>query len=173
MMKKAINRELNFLTEFQDFIIASKKGKRIKKDGTKINTGSIKKLESTYNLLQQFTLNKNFPLRIKILHKNEREISVEKNYWKRFYRIFTDYLYDDLGCFDNYVGSVIKDIRTFFNYLANDRNLTIGSFHQNFYIRKENIQILTLQPEQLENLIHTTVFDNNSRKTMLKVILNV
>ncbi|HVM86679.1 MAG TPA: tyrosine-type recombinase/integrase [Puia sp.] len=168
-MKKAINRELHFLTEFQHFIIASKKGKRIKKDGTKINMGSIKKLESTYHLLQDFMLNKNFQLRIKILQKNVREISVEKNYWKRFYRIFTDYLYDDLGCFDNYVGSVIKDIRTFFNYLTKDRNLTIGSFHQNFYIRKENIQILTLQPEQLESLIHTTVFDNNSRKTMLKV----
>src|SRR5690348_1107913 len=116
-MKKVIHREIDLLPEFQYFIIASRKGKRIKKDGTKITDGSVNKLESTYQLLKSFSIKKNFYLRIKLLNRNTREIKAEKNYWKRFYKKFTDYMFDDLNCFDNYAGSVIKDIRSFFNYL--------------------------------------------------------
>lgn len=63
-------------------------------------------------------------------------------------------MYKDRNCYDNYVGSVIKDIRSFFNYMIKERNLSIGSFHQHFYIYKEDIQILTLLPEQFQKLIN-------------------
>lgn len=168
-MKRILNREMDLLQEFQLFITASGKGKRVKKDGTKITDGSVRKLASTNHLLKTFSEKKNFCLRIKLLNRNTREIKAEKNYWKRFYKKFTDYLFDDLNCFDNYTGSVIKDIRTFFNYLLKEQNLYIGNFHQQFYVRKEDIQIITLQPEQLEMLIHSKNFENQANKILIKV----
>ena len=73
-----------------------------------------------------------------------------------------------MDCFDNYVGSVIKDIRTFFNYLIKERNLSIGNYHQQFYIYKEDVQILTLQPFQLKVLIEQSQIDDNLRSVLKK-----
>ncbi|HEU5363992.1 MAG TPA: hypothetical protein VFU62_00585, partial [Hanamia sp.] len=78
-MKRILNREMDLLQEFQLFIIASGKGKRVKKDGTKITDGSVRKLASTYHLLKTFSEKKNFCLRIKLLSRNTREIKAEKN----------------------------------------------------------------------------------------------
>ena len=41
-MKKSNKSELDFLEEFQNFIKATQKGKRLKKDGTKITKGTQK-----------------------------------------------------------------------------------------------------------------------------------
>lgn len=167
-MKKTTHAELDFLNEFKIFITASQKGKRVKKDGSKILKDTLKILEATYNLLKNFSEEKQFQLRIRILQKNQRDNNTEKLYWKRFYLKFTDYLYKDIDCYDNYVGSVIKDIRTFFNYLIKERNLAIGNFHQHFYVYKEDIQILTLQPDQLQNLINNSPTDEKLRPVLLK-----
>lgn len=167
-MKKINHAELDFLNEFQSFTIASQKGKRVKKDGNRILKETVKKLDATFLLLKNFSKEKQFPLRIKILKRNKRETNSEKLYWKRFYLKFTDYLYKDMDCYDNYAGSVIKDIRTFFNYLIRERNLAIGNFHQQFYVYKEDIQILTLLPEQLQSLIGSNQTDENLRPVLLK-----
>ncbi len=113
-MDKTPQSELDFLKEFKNFIRASNKGKRVKKDGSRIQQKSVKKLDATCLLLEKFSHDKQFPLRIKIIQRNKREANSEKLYWKRFYVKFTDYLYKDMDCYDNYVGSVIKDLRTFF-----------------------------------------------------------
>jgi integrase len=167
-MKKSNQSELNFLNEFKKYITASHKGKRVKKDGSKILKDTLKKLDATYNLLRKFSEEKQFQLRFRILQRNKREINSEKLYWKRFYLKFTDYLYKDLDCYDNYVGSVIKDIRCFFNYLIRERNLSVGNFHQQFYIYKEDIQILTLQPDQLKDLIINREVDEQLRPVLVK-----
>lgn len=167
-MKKSNQPELNFLNEFKNFMTASKKGKRVKKDGSKILKDTLKKLDATHNLLKNFSEEKQFKLRIRILQRNKRETNSERLYWKRFYLRFTDYLYKDMDCYDNYVGSVIKDIRTFFNYLIKERNLSIGNFHQQFYVYKEDISILTLQPDQLKNLISDNQVDEKLRPVLLK-----
>src|SRR2546423_15661735 len=89
-------------------------------------------------LLLDFSAKKEFPLRVKhSLRLSKREFNHEGKYWKKFYRGFTDYLYTDLGCFDNYVGSNIKMLRTLFNYLGNEVGLHVGNFHRNFYAQKE------------------------------------
>ena len=167
-MKKSNQSELDFLDEFQNFIKATQKGKRLKKDGNKIAKGTQKKMECTFNLLKNFSCQKKFQLRIKILQKNQRQINSEKIYWKRFYLKFTDYLYKELDCYDNYVGSVIKDIRTFFNFLIREKNYSIGNFHQQFYIYKEDTQVLTLQPQQIQYLISP-----ESSKGLRPVLLKV
>lgn len=162
--------DLNFLEEFQKFIKASQKGKRTKQNGTKILKGSVRKLEVTYKTLKDFSDLKNFPLKIKVFkNNNKREAQSQKNYWNKFYQKFGDYLYYDLDCYDNYTGSVMKDIRTFFNYLITENNLSIGNYHKKFYIHKEDIEIITLQPEQLNFLI----YDKDFEKTLSKILLEV
>jgi integrase len=90
----------------------------------------------------------------------KKEYTSEKNYWKKFYKKFTDFLYKK-GCYDNYVGHNIKVIRTFFLYLKNERDLSTGDFQRVFYVRKEDVDILVLSPEQLKYLIHDSDFDSS------------
>lgn len=164
------NKDLDFLSEYSKFIKASKQGKRTKQNGERILMGSIKKLESTYHLLKNFSEAKDFLLKITVLKKNNKyETESQKIYCRKFYQKFTDYLYGDLECYDNYVGSVIKDVRTFFNYLTNEKNLQIGNYHKKFYIYKEDIEIITLQPEQLNFLIYDSVFESSLSPALMRV----
>ncbi len=52
--------------------------------------------------------------------------------------------------------------------LIKERNLSVGNFHQQFYVYKEEIQILTLQPDQLQKLITDTQLENGLRPVLLK-----
>src|SRR4051812_25124011 len=100
-----------------------------------------------------------FELRICDASKlDKRELTSEKSYWKKFYQKFTEFLYKK-GCHDNYVGANIKVIRVFFNYLKNDKDLNTGDFQRLFYVRKEEIEIFVLSPEQLKFLIHDKEFE--------------
>jgi hypothetical protein len=73
---------------------------------------------------------------MRFVHRlGKREKEAEAKYWKKFYKLFTDYLYKDCGHFDNYVGLTIKNIRVFFNYLNKEKAMGIGEFHKLFYRR--------------------------------------
>ncbi|WP_298545834.1 tyrosine-type recombinase/integrase [uncultured Aquimarina sp.] len=63
----------------------------------------------------------------------------------------------------------MKQIRTFFNYLKNERNFDTGDFHKLFYVRKEEVDILVLSPEQLKFLIHDTTFETSLTKTERRI----
>ncbi len=146
---------------FRQFIKDSENGKRLKKNGEKIKKGTIANYQYTYNNLTLFCQKKNVDLRICDYSKlTKRERLSEKNYWKKFYKKFTDFLYKK-GCYDNYVGANIKHIRTFFNWLSIDQGLSTGSYHQLFYVRKEKVEILVLSPDQLKYLIHDKDFHNS------------
>jgi integrase len=150
----------HFLELFEKFIKDSSSGRRLQKNGRRITSGSLKNYEYTLKLLRDFTTEKNFDLRIRSIQKlNKREIIVERNYWKKFYKKFSDYLYDDLDLYDNYVGANFKLIRTFFNYLNDEIGINTGAFHKLFYVHKENIQIIVLRPEQLQFLIQDKDFE--------------
>ena len=151
----------DFLNLFDRFINESASGKRMQKNGKKLAKGSVDNYRYIKILLSDFVQVKNFELRIKDIHKlNKRELDTEKNYWKKFYRKFSDYLYNDLNLFDNTAGGAFKIIRVFFNYLNNECGLNTGSFHKSFYVHKENIQILVLRPEQLQFLISNKEFED-------------
>lgn len=154
---------------YQQFIRDSKTGKRLKKNGERISMGSINNYRYTLNNLEAFADNRSFDLRICDVSKlNKREYTSEKNYWKKFYKKFTDYLYKK-GCYDNYVGHNIKQIRTFFNWLKSEKDINTGDFHQLFYIRKEEVDILVLSPEQLKFLIHDQMFYNSLTPAMRRI----
>ena len=59
------------------------------------------------------------------------------------------------------MGANVKNIRTFFNYLNTEKDFITGNFYKQFYVRKENVEILVLSPEQLKKLIHDTEFEEN------------
>lgn len=52
-------------------------------------------------------------------------------------------------------------LRTFFNYLNDEKGLRVGSFHKSFYVRNEEIPILVLSAEQLNFLIYDKLFEQS------------
>lgn len=163
-------KRLDFLSLYQKFINDSKTGRRLQPDGKHISSGTVQNYHYTYLLMQRFCSEKQFDLRICIIRRlNQRELTKEKNYWKKFYKRFTDFLYDDLNYFDNYVGITIKNIRVFFNYLKKDLALEIGEFHKFLYVRKEEIAIFPLLPEELNFLIHDKSFESGLKPRMKEV----
>lgn len=60
----------------------------------------------------------------------------------------------------------MKIIRAFLNYLKNDKDFPTGDFQRLFYVRKEEVDILVLSPEQLKFLIHDQDFDNRLSPAM-------
>lgn len=146
---------------FNQFIKETESGKRLKKNGEKIKPDSIQNYRYVLHNLIQFSSDTKFELRICDANKlDKRELQSEKSYWKKFYQKFTEYLYKK-GCHDNYVGANIKVIRVFFNYLKNDKDFPTGDFQRLFYVRKEEIEIFVLSPEQLKFLIHDKAFDES------------
>jgi site-specific recombinase XerD len=162
--------EYPMLSLFQQYIKDTRRGKRLKADGRRIKPQTIENYHYVYKLLSEFSVFKNFLLRIRpIRGNNERQKRIEKNYWKKFYSQFTAFLYKDKQYFDNYTGSIIKNIRSFFNYLNKDRLISTGDFYKSFYKREEDIAIVTLLPEQLQFLIQDKKFEKSLSRSLRKI----
>lgn len=154
---------------FEKFIKDTETGRRVKKNGERIKERSINNYRHVLNNLVRFSSSAKFELRICDASRlNKKEYISEKNYWRKFYKKFTDSLYKR-GCYDNYVGHNIKVMRTFFIYLKNDRDFNTGDYHRFFYVRKEEIDILVLSPEQLKFLIHDDKFDQCLTKMQKRI----
>jgi integrase len=154
---------------FKLFIKETETGKRLKKNGERIKSGSIDNYKYVLQNLIQFSSDTKFELRICDASKlDKRELKSEKSYWKKFYQKFTEYLYKK-GCHDNYVGANIKVIRVFFNYLKNDKDFFTGDFQRLFYVRKEEVEIFVLSPEQLKFLIHDKEFEQSLTLSLRRI----
>jgi integrase len=170
MSTRTFQKELDLLKLFDRFIGESKKGKRLQPNGKRIGEGTVANYKYTLSLLQLFSTQKNFVLRVRPVRSlQKREIQTEKNYWIKFYKRFSDFLYKDCGHYDNYVGQTIKNIRVFFNYLNKDLALGVGDFHKHFYVRKEEIPIFPLMPEELNFLINDKTFEESLTRRMKEV----
>jgi site-specific recombinase XerD len=170
MALKSNSKEMELLPLFKRFINDCKSGKRVQGNGHKLSAGSINNYGYCYKLLENFSVEKQFYLRVRHTNKlKARELLVEKNYWKKFYRQFTDYLYMDCNHFDNYVGANFKIIRSFLRYLSTDLLIDAGSFYKTFYVHKENIPVLTLMPEELNFLIYNKEFEAGLSPVMQRV----
>ena len=170
MLRSNRKKELAFFAEYEKFINDSRSGKRLQPNGKKISRGTIATYRFTLRLIRRFCEKKEFELRIRPAQwLNRRELERERNYWKKFYRLFTSYLYDECGYFDNYAGQTIKNIRVFFNYLNKERVPGLGDFHKQFYVRKEEISIFPLMPEELNFLAHDQTFENSLKPRMKEV----
>jgi site-specific recombinase XerD len=170
MKQQSTNKSLDFFLLFERFIRDSQKGRRRQPNGKRLSPGTIVNYATTLRLLKAFSLAKSFPLRIRIAaYLNRRELQVEKNYWKKFYRKLTDYLYQERGCFDNYVGFHIRIIKTFFNYLNKDLSIDLGDIQRLFYVPGNSIPIFPLMPEELSFIIFNKPFENSLDVRMKKI----
>lgn len=162
-------KEYLLIPLFEKFIKDSYKGKRLKIDGGKIKPQTIDNYVYVLRYLKEYEIKQSTVLRIKIIKdENKREFIVERNYWKKFYLQFTQFLYSQKNCFDNYVGTVIKMIRVFFNYLNREVGIKTGDFYKSFYVNREEIPIITLLPQQLHFLINDKNFENSLSPSLQK-----
>lgn len=155
---KYIERE-EFFDLLKKFIAETAKGHRIKKNGQRILSQSVDSYRYFLNLFEKFCDETKFEIKLYLVnHLTTREINKAKFYWQQFYFKFTDYLYSK-GHFDNYVGTNIKTLRVFFNYLTNEQQMQIGNFHKNFHVPKEDIPIVVFSTDQLKYLIYDREFE--------------
>ena len=132
MKIKSAKKAYPFFELFEKFIKESKTGRRLQPNGKRITVGTINNYLCVQKLLRKFCQEKGFELRVRsVKHLTQREMTVEKNYWMKFYKKFTDYLYNNCGYFDNYAGQNIKILRTFFGYLhlAQDSRPVPGCYY--------------------------------------------
>lgn len=167
-MRKSItiNKKIKFLSQsivfnlMEDFINESYSGRRTKRNGARITVGTIKKYEFLRKLLFEYCNQNKTEFKIYIV-SNLTQIEKENanGYYKEFYSSFTDFLYDEKKYFDNFVGVNIKCLRIFFNYLEQDRTISIGNYHKSFFVPKEDIPIIALSSEQLSYIINDQKFN--------------
>jgi integrase len=162
--------EYQLLPLLLKFISEVRRGKHIQKSGKVIKKSSLENYRHLYNLLEQYTASRGVELRLKtVTRMPQREFKAEQKYWKKFYMEFTAFLYDDLKHFDNYVTMMVKLLRSFFNYLNQEKGLDIGTFHKNFHSAGEEIEIVVLTPERLHFLTHSEEFRETLDEKLRKV----
>ena len=162
-------KEYPLVPLFQKFISHSYKGKRLKPDGNRIKPQTVDNYNYVLRYLQEYEKEYDTVLRIKSINSdNKRLFMAERNYWKKFYLQFTNFMYQKKDCYDNYVGTVIKTIRIFFNFLNKDMGIPTGVFYKSFYVCREEVPIVTLLPEQLQFLINDTGFDAQLDRSLQK-----
>ena len=162
-------KEYALLPLFEKFIKYSYKGKRLKPDGNRIKPQTVDNYVYVLHYLQEYQLHCDIVLRIKVIRSyNRRLLLAERNYWKRFYLQFTNYLYFKKNFYDNYVGTVIKVIRNFFSFLNTELDIATGVHYKSFYVCKEEIPVITLMPKQLHFLITNREFEESLSRPLKK-----
>lgn len=163
---KVIKRDEVFIL-VNEFIRESSSGKRLKKNGTRISHGTVINYQYLQKHLIEYADSATFELKIYIagnLTQFQKERA--KNYYNKFYKGFTRYLYQQ-GHFDNYVGFIIKNLRTFFNYLLHEKMIDVGSYHRSFFVPSEEIPIVTLNKEHLQYMLNNEFYNSLLEKHQL------
>ncbi|HEY6504246.1 MAG TPA: tyrosine-type recombinase/integrase [Chitinophagaceae bacterium] len=162
-MTTKTNRQLLLIPLFQKFITASATGRRVTPSGKRLSKGATIQYQCVCKLLQEFEkIHAAGPLRVKLIHRSSlRQLQSEKLYWQRFFRKFTGWLYQEKNYYDQYMGSVSKVLRTFFNYLLNEKCMPIGNFHKQFIVPAQKITPIVLDPQQLNFLITDSAFHDS------------
>lgn len=153
---------IEFIPEFRNFISVSKSGRRKSPSGKKISAGTIRNYHYVLNVLMEFEVQCQSPLRITLIHRaGLRLLQREKTYWSRFFRNFSQFLYTKKNYTDSNVASIIKNIRVFFNYLHIEKGYTIGDYHKSFRVPIQIPAPVVLTPIQLQFLIGNKQFDES------------
>ncbi len=154
---------------FEKFISYSYKGKRLKPDGNRIKPQTVDNYVYVLRYLKEYEAVHNIVLRINVMRtQNRRLLAAERGYWNKFYQQFTNFLYQEKNCYDNYVGTVIKIIRNFFSFLNMELDIITGSFYKKFYVCREEIPVITLMPQQLHFLITNKEFECSLNRPLRK-----
>lgn len=153
-----------------DFINDSFSGRRTRSDGKRIALSTIETYENFKRIIIDFCKHSKFQLRVYIydnLTPPQRERATK--WYMRFYRELTNYLYDELNHFDNYVGTIVKTLRTFYRYIEKDRYVSIGNNLRYFYVPQDYVPIIALRLEQLKFIIHSRELDSKLDEKLKEV----
>jgi integrase len=153
---------LLLIQQFERFIKASASGRRTTASGKKIASGTLTGYKHVLALLKEYEAENSIQLRIQLIHRASlRNLKQEKNYWSRFFVSFSRFLYRRKRYYDNYVAGVFKTIKTFFNYLQNNKGHVIGNYQKSFRIPIQQATPVVLSPEQLRFLITDKPFESS------------
>jgi integrase len=167
---KALSEE-QFFGLLNDMITETQNGVRTKKNGQRIGSGSVRMYRCLERSLKEFSEQSSFRMKIYIdQNLNYKEKVAAKKYYAKFYMKYTHFLYQKKDFYDNYVGSLMKLLRAFFNYLEGDKHIPVGSYHRSFYIPKEEIPIVALSVEQLQYIIYNQAFNEAIKRKKLEKI---
>lgn len=154
-----MKKEMSMVSLFEQFLADTYKGKRRKLTGERILPQSAKNYGNVLSLLKAYEAYVGNPLMLKTgINRNTRQLLAQRKQWKNFYRKLSDYLFYERNCFDNYAGTIFKILKCFFRYIRNEKMIPINEFYESFYVRKENVRIITLLPERLYFLIANEAF---------------
>lgn len=159
-----------FFELFKKLIKDTSKGTRKRNNGRNIRVSTIDSYTYILKLMEDFVTDTKFELRLYIpSNLTTKEKEQAKKYNKKFFTVFTDYLYKQKDYFDNYVGLIIKSLRTFYNYLNIELDLEVGDYHKTFYVPSEEVPIVVLSPEQLNYLIFDKDLNAKLPEHLIKV----
>lgn len=167
-----LKTQFELIPLLKSYINDLKKGRLLQKNGKIVRKSSIENYGYLLKLLDGFQLKRKFPLEVRLIGHRKSDFLFEQKYWSKFYIQFTDYMYNDVGCYDNYVGAMIKLLRAFFKNLTDRKGMNIGFFYRDFYIPNEEINIIVLSPERLHYVIHSAELDNKC-DAKLKIIKDI
>ena len=154
--------QLLFREQFLKFIKASRSGRRATSSGKRITKGTITNYQHVYKLIEEFESRSPDKLRIQLLHRaSMRTLQREKNYWKRFFIHFSNFLYKEKSYYDNYAANTFKILKTFFNHLQKEKGFIVGNYHKSFRIPLQESTPIVLLPEQLNFLITNKEFESS------------
>lgn len=142
------------------FIRDTANGKRRMANGQRIKHKSVANYFYLLKHLVEFEQFKGEAVYVTInIRSNRKQILRERDYWKKFYREFSDYLFIQKNCHDNFVGAIFKILKCCFRYLKYEKYLQIPDCCEHFYIRKEEPRIIALLPEQFCFLVLNKEFE--------------
>lgn len=160
-MKKS-TAQLLLAEQFSHFVKVSASGRRLTPSGRKIAPGTVANYRYVQRLLIEFEQKNNLQLRIQLLHRaSMRLLQRERNYWARFFNQFSTYLYKEKKYSDHFVLNVFKSLKTFFNYLQQEKGFVTGNYHKSFRVPLQQSTPVVLTPEQLRFLITDKKFEQS------------
>lgn len=157
----------NFNKLLTQFINQGLSKKRRKSDGGVIASATMETYINLKKVIVKYETFYNIQLEVVDIRKaTKREIEKQQRYWKKFHRHFSEFMYKELHHFDNYVGHNFKILRAFFNWLNKEKTIDTGLFYKSFAAPKEEIPIITLEPEQLNFLIYDNAFEAKLQRSL-------
>ena len=164
-----MERNLLLVPWFKRFIRESEAGIRNKVDGSHIKKSSIKNYYMVLAVLVEFEKYSSLQIKMrKAEYLRPALVVADNKYWDDIYRRLCDFCYE-IKCFhDNYTGMIFKCFKAFLFYMKDIKCLISGGAWERFYVRKENIPIVTIMPEQLSFLILDSAFEESLKPSLKK-----
>lgn len=133
-------------------------------------SGTIVNYHNCLRVLREFSLNTEFTVEVStILKKYKSLFPSRRQYWQRFYRLFTDYLYRKGYC-DNYVANILKIIRALLRWLSHQYGWQDYQFlpYQWIHLRQHTFEVIS--PDQFRYLLYDPGFNAklNKRQKLIR-----